>query len=40
MSAGQDGETPGAAANGGHGARHRVRHGIEAGKGKYAGVIG
>ena len=37
MSAGQDGETPGAAANGGRGVRHRARHGIEAAQGKYAG---
>ena len=34
-SAGQDGESPGAAADGGRG--QRVRHGIEAAKGKYAG---
>ena len=43
-STGQDNESPGVAADGGRGARHRVRHGteaakgkIEAAKGKYAG---
>ena len=36
-SAGQDNQSPGVAANGGRGVRHRVRHGIEVGKGKYAG---
>lgn len=36
-SASQDGESPGAAAKGGHGVRRRVRRGIEVGKGKYAG---
>ena len=43
-STGQDSESPGVAADGGRGARHRVRHGtqaakgkIEAAKGKYAG---
>ena len=43
-SAEQDSESPGVAADGGRGARHRVRHGtqaakgkIEAAKGKYAG---
>ena len=35
-SADQDKESPGVAANGRRGVRHRVRHGIEAGKGKYA----
>ena len=36
-SAGQDGESPGVAANGRRGVRHRVRHGTEMAKGKYAG---
>jgi len=36
-SAGQDRESPGAAANGGRGVRHRARHGIEVVKEKYAG---
>ncbi len=36
-SAGQDGESPGVAANGRRGVRHRVRHGTEVAKGKYAG---
>ena len=43
-STGQDAESPGGAANGGHGVRHRARHGtqaakgkVEAAKGKYAG---
>ena len=34
VSAGQGGESPEVAANGGRGARHRVRHGTEAAKGK------
>ena len=36
-SAGQHGESPGIAENGGRGVRHRVRRGVEAAKGKYAG---
>jgi membrane protein len=36
-SAGQDEESPGVAANARRGVRHRVRHGTEVAKGKYAG---
>ena len=39
-SAGQDGKSPGVAADGGRGVRRRVRHGTEAGKGKIEAAKG